>query len=794
VKSSCVRASGMIPYAPDGVPQQPGPSIMSTSGPAPEQYANQSEPFFVIDQRQRIVEWNAEASALLGISAHDAIGRFCFEVVQGSSEQGQPVCRADCPAFSALDEGELSAGAALVIERGARSKRRIRCELAALPHGQGALATLSERSKPAEASTTAPSRERRTDMSADLLHTLLAFAHLSTALATDQLESSIEQALDLLRKATGADSAELFLAEPTSHDALLTAYRGPFARSFCQLMRFSPGEGFPGVVIERHEPMVSSTLSNDVRFLREEVKKKGYRSYVCVPLLVAQQVIGAIGVGARHPEFSTEDALRLLTWSSAPVAIAVQAGLIQASRTAMPPLPAYHGTPADLDLFLHSVLQQARYLAGADGGTITVFGRNGNEIVRRVADGVDPSLAGCCPDRIEHQQGCPALNGGHGIALWGPRRHWSPPCQHFSQPGRAAYCLPMRHNDDNVGLIQLVYHDTAPLPPTRHVGLLLEYASQVSSILALIARDLKERSKPSLPVLSLDPSVESCPSRSVQMPDPIVPSAEAPAHGPQFRPEPFLQIRCLGPFEIVRNGKLLTSRAFKRRKALTLLKIMVLRADRPIARETLIEWLWPEIDPDLGANRLHVVVHALREVLEPAISGNNRRFIQTDGNNYIFEPLDACRLDLAEFKTAVEAGQRAEERHDPAAAIAAYDTAVERYRGDLFEDDDFAEWCLLDREYLRETYLSTLQRLAALFEKSGNHDRAIAHCRRIIRVDPLRETTQRQLIECLWQAGRRDEALQQYDAFARSLRHELDIAPLPETQRLVQRIRQNAIP
>ncbi len=783
----------MIPYAPDGLPQRPGRSIVSILGPDPDEYAKHSEAFFVIDQRQRIVEWSAEASALLAAAAADAIGRPCFDVVQGRNEQGEPVCRADCSAFSALDEGGLSAGAALVVGQSSRSKRRIRCQLAALPHAQGALATLSERSKPAEANTTASPRERRTDMSADLLHTLLAFAHLSTSLATDQLEASMEQALDLLRNATGADSAELFLAEPISHDALLTAYRGPFARSFCQLMRFSPGEGFPGVVIESHEPMVSSTLPNDVRFLREEVKKKGYRSYVCVPLMVAHQVIGAVCVGARDPEFSTEDALRLLTWSSNPIAIAVQAGLIQASRTAMPTLPAYHGTAADLDLFLHSVLQQARYLAGADAGTITVFGRNGTDIVRRIADGVDPSLAGCCPDRVEHQQGCPALDGGHGIALWGPRRHWAPPCQHFSQPGRAAYCLPMRHDDENVGLIQLVYHDTAPLPPTRHVGLLLEYASQVSSILAVIARDLEARTSPSLSMLPSDPSSGSHPSRTEQPASPSARESGTPAPSHQAPPDAFLQIRCLGPFEIVRNGKLLTSRAFKRRKALTLLKIMALRADRPIAKETLIEWLWPEIDPESGGNRLHVVVHALREVLEPAVSGTNRRFIQTDGNNYVFELLDSSWLDLAEFKTAVEAGQRAEERHDLKPAIAAYGAAVELYRGDLFEDDDFAEWCLLDREYLRETYLGTLQRLAALFEKSGNHDRAIAHCRRIIRVDPLRETTQRQLIECLWQAGRRDEALQQYDAFARSLHHELDIAPLPETQRLVQRIRQNVV-
>ncbi len=51
---------------------------------------------FAVDREQRIVFWNDAAAALLGLSAQEALGRFCYEVIGGRDESGQLVCHAQC--------------------------------------------------------------------------------------------------------------------------------------------------------------------------------------------------------------------------------------------------------------------------------------------------------------------------------------------------------------------------------------------------------------------------------------------------------------------------------------------------------------------------------------------------------------------------------------------------------------------------------------------------------------------------------------------------------------------------
>ncbi|MBI2291954.1 MAG: PAS domain-containing protein [Betaproteobacteria bacterium] len=60
-----------------------------------ELLANTSDPSFAVDGSACIAAWNSAAEAMFALSARDAIGRRCNEVVQGTDECG-PVCSADC--------------------------------------------------------------------------------------------------------------------------------------------------------------------------------------------------------------------------------------------------------------------------------------------------------------------------------------------------------------------------------------------------------------------------------------------------------------------------------------------------------------------------------------------------------------------------------------------------------------------------------------------------------------------------------------------------------------------------
>ncbi len=747
---------------------------MVVDGTGQEEYRDDSGAYFVVDRQQIVTEWSDRAAALLATPAAQALGRPCYSLVRGKNGQRGFVCQADCPSFQLLGDGRATAECLMDVTNGGPNARRIRCELQALPrHIGGAVGRFSDATVDG---ATRPISDPLSDPEppSGILHALMAFANLSTSLEPGQLETSLERALDLLRTATAADSAEIFLTEPTGCDVLLTAYRGPFWRAFCQRPRFTPGQGFPGLVVERGEAIVSTELSHDQRFLRDAIKREGFQAYVCVPLRMGDRTLGVLCVGSRDEGFGASEALRLLTWCSVPIAIAIQAGLLQASRLDLTGAGDQPASDRDLDALLIAVLGQARDLAGADAGTITLYDRVHGAPLRTLSDGIDAVALAPCADSAHLAGACPALGAGHGIALFGPRRQWPLPCQQAARLGSSTSCVPMRHGGEDIGLIQLIYRDVAPLPPTRHLSLLLEFAAHAGMMLSLVRGGI-EHHRGSRPVTE---------NAGAGVDSPVGPAA-IHRHGDR----PYLRIRCLGSFEIERNGKALPPQAFKRRKAQMLLKLLVLHAGTPLAKESLIEWLWPECDPDSGSNRLHGVVHALRDTVEPASPGSDWRFIHFDGDHYLFDSHQACWVDLIEFRELIAEGQRAQTNGEPRAALDAFEAAIKLYRGDLFCEDRYAEWALLDREHLKETYLGALQWMAAHHARHDDRERAIGSYREILRTDPLREQTQRELIEALWRAGRRDEALLQFERFAHRLQTELDIAPLPETEALIRLVR-----
>lgn len=69
-------------------------------------FANTGDGAYGIDAQQRIVFWNAAATKLLGYTAADAIGKLCWEVLQGHTPQGELFCQESCLLFQALRRGE----------------------------------------------------------------------------------------------------------------------------------------------------------------------------------------------------------------------------------------------------------------------------------------------------------------------------------------------------------------------------------------------------------------------------------------------------------------------------------------------------------------------------------------------------------------------------------------------------------------------------------------------------------------------------------------------------------------
>src|SRR6185437_12330413 len=114
--------------------------------------------------------------------------------------------------------------------------------------------------------------------------------------------------------------------------------------------------------------------------------------------------------------------------------------------------------------------------------------------------------------------------------------------------------------------------------------------------------------------------------------------------------------------------------------------------------------------------------------------------------------------------------------------------AVALYRGDLMEAW-YQDWCIYERDRLQLSYLAMLERLMDHCRWRGWLVRGVAYGQLILRRDPAREFTHRQLMRLYYHAGDRTSALRQYDRCKLAVAREFSLAPSAETVSLYEQLR-----
>jgi len=184
-------------------------------------------------------------------------------------------------------------------------------------------------------------------------------------------------------------------------------------------------------------------------------------------------------------------------------------------------------------------------------------------------------------------------------------------------------------------------------------------------------------------------------------------------------------VHCFGSFAISVGTVKLDSSAFPRRKALDLLRHLLLARGDGLSRDTLIERLWPNINPDTGANRLHVALHSLRKVLGRVTPGATESLIQYRHGNYRLDPDVLGQVDAFAFSDALNAARNCQRNEDSQGAIGWLEQAAALYKGDLFADaEDLAFEA--QRQNFRERHREALRQLVDLYVRDDRTDAAIA--------------------------------------------------------------------
>jgi DNA-binding SARP family transcriptional activator len=240
-----------------------------------------------------------------------------------------------------------------------------------------------------------------------------------------------------------------------------------------------------------------------------------------------------------------------------------------------------------------------------------------------------------------------------------------------------------------------------------------------------------------------------------------------------------IAIRCLGPFEILRDDTPLRT-GWKAKGKEMVAYLVANPSGAP--KERIVEELWPGIDPKIGAARFDRTATLIRSRARG--TEDSRMYVERVGDSAYRLEDGAWWVDAWEFETRIRHADRLD---DAAEAAGIFRAALSLYRGE-FCDDAYYPWLEGVRERYRDLFVDASARLAYLLSAADKQDEALSVLDRAIRVDPLCEDLVRRAIATEASLGRRAAALSRYRRLEGLLDAELGVEPDGETRSLVERL------
>ena len=236
-----------------------------------------------------------------------------------------------------------------------------------------------------------------------------------------------------------------------------------------------------------------------------------------------------------------------------------------------------------------------------------------------------------------------------------------------------------------------------------------------------------------------------------------------------------LEIRLLGPFEVLANGTVADVGGSKRQ---ALLAMLALRQGRVVDVDALVDGLWGEELPAAPRNALHHHIARLRAALgEESIVGSADGYALKDAR------VDAVRFEelLAETRSALREG-------DVPAAADAVASALALWRGPALQGLTGTAWFSAEARRLETLRVDALEEDFEVRIALGEHRELTPALRSALADNPFRERLWGQLMLALYRSGRQADSLETFQEARRVLADELGLEPGPELRRLQEAI------
>jgi DNA-binding SARP family transcriptional activator len=245
------------------------------------------------------------------------------------------------------------------------------------------------------------------------------------------------------------------------------------------------------------------------------------------------------------------------------------------------------------------------------------------------------------------------------------------------------------------------------------------------------------------------------------------------------------QFKILGALEMADVNHICTPSPPKIR---TVLALLVLRANRIVSVDALIEELWGADPPQSAVTTVQTYIYHLRRMfVAEQLDPPSGPLITTKPGGYLIWAAPE-QVDALVFERLLADGRDASDENCPEKAAVLLRQALDLWRGSALEDVTRGNLLQAHAVHLEELRVGAIELRIRADVRLGRHHALVAELRSLVCAHPLNEWFHGQLIAALSRCGRRGEALKAYQELRAVLNNELGVDPSPELQHLQRQV------
>ena len=248
---------------------------------------------------------------------------------------------------------------------------------------------------------------------------------------------------------------------------------------------------------------------------------------------------------------------------------------------------------------------------------------------------------------------------------------------------------------------------------------------------------------------------------------------------------PDLNFHLFGKFSALRDSQPL--KGLDATKDQQLLSFLLIRRNQHHSRETVAGMFWGDQSTERSKKYLRQSLWHLQAALGSPHNGQSN-YLLIEHDWLRINPSERPWCDVEEFEKAFSAAQGVSATQLNETQARQLKDAVALYRDDLLTGW-YHDWVLFERERLQNEYLLLLDKLITYSELHHEYEQSQTYAGHILRYDPARERTHRQLMRLYYLSGDRTAALRQYERCVSALKRELGVRPERRTIDLHEQIK-----